>query len=63
MRIRTDAGLKGDVRFLGAEAEVFQVKDGPKDLDGFTWWYLVSPSDSSRRGWAVANYLAAVQNP
>lgn len=63
LRLRTDPGLQGQVRVLGAEAEVFQVKDGPKDIDGFTWWYLVGPYDSTRRGWAVANFLAVVQNP
>jgi hypothetical protein len=39
------------------------VEDGPKDVDGFTWWYLVGPYDASRRGWAVSNYLSVVQNP
>jgi hypothetical protein len=48
---------------LGAEAEVFQVSDGPREIDGYTWWYLVGPYDESRRGWAVANYLSVVQNP
>ncbi len=63
LRLRTEPGLKADVRTLGAEAEVFLVQDGPRQVDGYTWWYLVGPYDSSRRGWAVSNYLAVVQNP
>ena len=63
LRLRTDPGLDSEVRILGAESEVFQVEDGPKDVDGFTWWYLVGPYDASRRGWAVSNYLSVVQNP
>jgi hypothetical protein len=63
LRLRSKAGLKGDVLILGTEAEVFLVKDGPTDSDGFTWWYLVGPYDSSRQGWGVANYLSVVQNP
>lgn len=63
LRLRTEPSLKSDVRILGAEAEVFLVKDGPRQADGYTWWYLVGPYDSSRRGWAVSNYLAIVQNP
>jgi len=63
LRLRTDPGLNNEVRILGAESEVFQVEDGPKDVDGFTWWYLVGPYDASRRGWAVSNYLSVVQNP
>jgi hypothetical protein len=63
LRLRTDPGLNADVRILGAEAEVFLVQDGPRQVDGFTWWYLVGPYDATRRGWAVSNYLAVVQNP
>lgn len=63
LRLRADPGLYGEVRLLGAEAEVFQVSDGPREVDGFTWWLLVSPSDAARTGWAVSNYLALVQNP
>jgi hypothetical protein len=63
LRLRTDPGLNADVRILGAEAEVFLVQDGPRQVDGYTWWYLVGPYDSTRRGWAVSNYLAVVQNP
>jgi hypothetical protein len=63
LRLRTEPGLNADVRILGAEAEVFLVQDGPREVDGYTWWYLVGPYDATRRGWAVSNYLAAVQNP
>jgi len=63
LRLRTEPGLKSEVRLLGGEAEVFMVKDGPQEADGFTWWYLVGLYDSGRRGWAVANYLAVVQPP
>ncbi len=63
LRLRTDPGLNGEVRLLGEEAEVFVVKDGPKDVDGYAWWFLVGPYDATRRGWAVSNYLSVVQNP
>ena len=63
LRLRSDPGLNGVVRFLGLEAEVFQVSEGPQQLDGYTWWYLVAPYDASVRGWAVANYLVVVQSP
>ncbi len=63
LRLRTDPGLDTEVRTLGAESEVFLVKDGPVELDGFTWWYLEGVVDPARRGWAVSNYLAIVQQP
>jgi hypothetical protein len=63
LRLRTDPGLDSDVRMLGLEGEVFLVQEGPQEVDGYSWWYLVGPVDETRRGWAVANYLAIVQNP
>jgi hypothetical protein len=63
LRLRVDPGLDSEVRLLGLESEVFQVKDGPKDVDGYRWYYLVAPADETRRGWAVSNYLTVVQNP
>jgi hypothetical protein len=63
LRIRSQAGLEGEVKFLGLESEVFQVADGPELVDGYTWWLLVAPYDPNVRGWAVSNYLKVVQNP
>jgi len=63
LRLRSEPGLNGQVLLLGSEAEVFEVKDGPVEMDDYTWWYLVGPFDETRHGWAVANYLTVVQNP
>lgn len=63
LRLRFDPGLNGEVHILGSEAEVFRVDDGPREADGYTWWYLVGPFDETRYGWAVANYLSVIQNP
>ena len=63
VRLRLEPGLNGEVRFLGLESEVFHVKDGPQQADGYTWWFLVAPYDESVQGWAVANFLLLVQNP
>ncbi len=63
LRLRSSPGLGGTVLLVAIEAEVFQVIDGPQDADGYTWWYLQTPSDSTVQGWGVANYLAVIQNP
>jgi hypothetical protein len=63
LRIRKDPGQNGETVFLGEEEETFVVKDGPKQADGYTWWYLVAPYDETRAGWAAADYLAAVPPP
>lgn len=63
LRLRIEPSLESQVRFLGLEAEVFQVREGPREVDGHIWWYLAAPLDETRGGWAVANYLSVVQNP
>ncbi len=63
LRIRSEPNLQGKILFLAIDAEVLKVSDGPKQADGYTWWYLNSPSDQKVQGWAVANYLVVIQNP
>jgi hypothetical protein len=63
LRIRSAAGLNSDTVFRGEEAEVFIVRDGPQDVDGYIWWYLVAPYDDTRAGWAAADFLAVVPSP
>ncbi len=63
LRIRSAPSQSGDTVFLGEESETFQVKDGPQQADGYTWWYIVAPYDSQRAGWAAADFLAPVASP
>lgn len=63
LRIRLAPGLNGETVFRGEEAEVFVVKDGPQSADGYTWWYLVAPYDTTRAGWAAADFLAVIPSP
>jgi hypothetical protein len=63
LRLRSQPGLQGEVKFLGLEGEIFTVDDGPSLMDGYTWWFIIAPYDETVRGWAVSNYLKAVQNP
>lgn len=63
LNIRIAPGLSTDIQFLAYDAEVFEVRDGPQQADGFTWWYIVTPVDASRAGWAAADYLSVVANP
>ncbi len=63
LRIRSAPGLNTETVFLGEESEVFLVKDGPKDADGYTWWYLVAQYDDTRAGWAASEFLRVVPPP
>jgi hypothetical protein len=62
LRLRAGPGTSYNQLFLGMEAEVFKVTDGPESANGFSWWYLVAPYDTSRSGWAASDYLVRV-NP
>jgi hypothetical protein len=63
LRIRSEPGLSGNFEFLGYDSEVFIVQDGPREVDGFVWWYLVAPYDDTRNGWAAADFLAYIPAP
>jgi hypothetical protein len=63
LRLRSSPGLQGTPQYLGLEDEIFKVESGPEEADGYTWWYLVAPFESNRKGWAAANYLEIVQEP
>jgi hypothetical protein len=63
LNIRSGAGVNYSPNFLANDAEVFLVKEGPIQADGFYWWYLVAPYDEKRNGWAASQYLTIVNNP
>jgi hypothetical protein len=63
LRLRVTHGLGGTPAFLGYDEEVFEVRDGPQESDGYIWWYLVAPYDETRAGWAAADFLGAIPSP
>ena len=63
LRLRKTPGLNGEHLFLGFDAEVFEIIDGPQDIDGYTWWYLQAPYDETRTGWAASAFLEAISSP
>lgn len=63
LRIRSAPGLNTETVFRGEESEVFLVKDGPQEADGYTWWYLAASYDETRAGWAAADFLIVVPSP
>lgn len=63
LRVRDEPGLNSKTLFVAIEAEVFKVTDGPREIDGYMWWQLLSPSNGQHQGWAVANFLVAIEKP
>ena len=63
LRLRTDPSLNEAIAYLGLEGEIFLVTGGPVEGDGFLWWQLEAPLNTSRKGWVVSTYLQSVQGP
>ncbi|MEI6289140.1 MAG: SH3 domain-containing protein [Chloroflexota bacterium] len=63
LRIRTDPGLNGRQLFLAFDTEVYKVKDGPRQLDGYIWYQLEAVNDQRRIGWAASTFLTPIINP
>lgn len=61
LRLRSNPGTSSSVQFIGEELEPFTVANGPTDQDGYVWWYLESPYDANRSGWAAAEYLQLIE--
>lgn len=63
LRIRSDPGLNGKQLFLGFDTEVYTIMDGPRDVDGYTWYQLTAINDQTRVGWAASNFLTKIPKP
>lgn len=63
LRLRARPGLDAAIAFMGVESEVFEVLDGPQELDGYEWWYLRNPYNTEKTGWAVSIYLQPISSP
>jgi hypothetical protein len=63
LRLHATAGVSRKVDYIAIDSEVFLVKGGPMDADGYSWWMLQDPFTENVVGWGVANYLSVVQNP
>ena len=63
LRIRSEPGLSYDPLFLAFDAEVFLITEGPRQADGYSWWYLTASYDDARSGWAVQDFLTIIPSP
>jgi hypothetical protein len=63
LRIRSGPGRDNSVFFIGLDSELFKIIDGPIENDGYIWWHLEAPYDTSRNGWSVQDYLSIVETP
>lgn len=57
LNVREAPGIGNAIVFRAEEEAIFTIVEGPSQADGFTWWRLQDPSNATRTGWAVSNYL------
>lgn len=62
LRMRAQPGLDGTIEFSALDSEVFLVIDGPVEVDGYQWWHLEAPYDSSRNGWSAGDFLTPIEH-
>jgi hypothetical protein len=63
LRLRSAPSLSASIVVLGLEFDVFEVRDGPVNADGYRWWLLADPHEDSKQGWAVDVFLEPLQTP
>jgi len=63
LRLRINPGLNNQIMFIGVEGEIFTVSDGPREVDGYIWWYLTSIDDETVKGWGVSEYMEEIEFP
>jgi hypothetical protein len=63
LRLHSEPGATAQTIVIASENEGFLVVDGPRDLDGHIWWKLEAPYQSTRGGWAAADFLSPIITP
>jgi len=57
LAVRQGPGVNYTYFFVANDGDVFLVEDGPRDADGYTWWYISDPNNADRTGWAVEDWM------
>ncbi len=57
LRLRNAPSLEAEINLVAPENEIYEVRNGPSEADGYRWWYLINPYDEDLEGWAVEQYL------
>lgn len=60
LNVRQGPGTDYAVNFLANDNDRFLVKDGPRQAQGYTWWYIIDPADQNRFGWAIEDNMQVV---
>lgn len=62
VNIRSEASTSADIVRTAPKDELFIIRSGPEEADGYTWWEVVSDADGDS-GWIVEDFLQAADQP
>ncbi len=60
LRLRNAPGLSATINVLALENEVYEVRGGPEEIDGYVWWFLINPYDNEIQGWSAGTFLRGI---
>lgn len=60
LAVRQGPGTDYQHIFVANDGDQFEVQDGPREANGYTWWYIVDTQNPDRFGWAVADFMQVV---
>lgn len=61
LALRQGPGVSYSWMAIGNEGELFLVQDGPRENDGYVWWFIADPQNPDRVGWAAGDFLVMVE--
>ncbi len=60
LNIRSEPGTEAERVAVATEGEALLVVGGPRDADGYVWWFVRDEVTPEREGWAAQDFLALV---
>jgi hypothetical protein len=61
LAVRQGPGVEYTYFFVANDGERFVVEDGPREADGYIWWYIADPANPDREGWAAQDWMEIAQ--
>jgi len=61
LAVRQGPGVEYTYFFVANEGERFVIEEGPREADGYIWWYIADPADPDREGWAAQDWMQIAQ--
>lgn len=61
LSMRAEPGITAERIDVAQEGEVLLIVGGPKEADGYRWWFVRDELNTQREGWVAADYLVSAE--